>query len=323
MARRNQNTPSETPVYLFLGFLEGGKTKFIQETLEDKRFNTGEKTLLLVCEEGELEFDEGRFATKGVEIVYIEDEEALTQAKLEEIQSSKGIERVIVEYNGMWLLDKFFEAMPEGWMINQIMAFVDANTILDYNRNMRQLVYDKFQYAEMIVFNRFDEQKTDKMELHKLVRAISRRADIVYEGADGQPEFDEIQDPLPFDVNAPVIEIKDRDYALFYRDISENLENYEGKTVRFKGIVACDKRLDRGVFVVGRHVMTCCEADIQYCGIVCNSDGSLPVATRDWVLVEAKIKIEKHKVYNSVGPVLYASKVVKCDKPEDELATFF
>lgn len=323
MARRKQEQPQETPVYLFLGFLESGKTKFIQETLEDKRFNTGEKTLLLVCEEGELEFDEGRFATKGVEIVTIDSEEELTQERLEAIQREFGIERIIVEYNGMWLLDRFFEAMPEGWMINQIMTFADANTILDYNRNMRQLVYDKLQYTEMIVFNRLDETKTDKMELHKLVRAVSRRPDIVYESTDGKAEFDEIEDPLPFDIEAPVIEIEDKDYALFYRDISENLKNYDGKTVRFKGIVACDKRLEPGVFVVGRHVMTCCEADIQYCGIVCNSDGSLPLATRDWVQVEAKIKIEKHKVYNSVGPVLYAAKVVKCEKPEQELATFF
>lgn len=321
MAKRQQ--PKETPVYLFLGFLESGKTKFIQETLEDKRFNTGEKTMLLICEEGEEEYDSAKFSTKGVEIVYIEREEDLTQEKLEYLQKTKGIERVLIEYNGMWLLEKFFEAMPEGWAINQIMMFAESSTILDYNRNMRQLVYDKMQYAEMIVFNRLNPDKTDKNELHKLVRAISRRADIIYEDMDGNPEFDETEDPLPFDVNAPVIEIEDRDYALFYRDISENMPQYEGKAVKFKGIVACDKRLAKGTFVAGRHVMTCCEADIQYCGIVCVGDDSLPVRTRDWVLVEGRIKLEKHKVYNTVGPVLYLTKVIKCDPPEQELATFF
>ncbi|MBO5782659.1 MAG: GTPase [Clostridia bacterium] len=315
--------PKETPVYLFLGFLESGKTKFIQETMEDKRFNTGEKTLLLVCEEGELEYDASRFAPKGVEILYVDKESELTQARLTEFQKEKGIERVVVEYNGMWLLDTFFEAMPEGWAINQIMMFAQSDSILDYNRNMRQLVYDKMQYAELIVFNRLNPDKTDKMELHKLVRAISRRPDIIYEDVNGKAEFDEIEDPLPFDVNAPVVEIKDEDFALFYRDISEKLQEYEGKTVRFKGIVACDKRLKEGTFVSGRHVMTCCEDDIQYCGIVVIGDGSLPLATRDWVRVEGKIKLEKHKVYNTVGPVIYANKVVKCEKPEQELATFF
>lgn len=321
MAKRQQ--PEETPVYLFLGFLESGKTKFIQETLEDKRFNTGEKTMLLVCEEGEEEYNPAKFATKGVEVVYLENEEALTQEKLETLQKTKGIERVLIEYNGMWLLEKFFDAMPEGWAINQIMMFAQADTILDYNRNMRQLVYDKIQYAEMVVFNRLDPAVTDKGELHKMVRAISRRADIIYEDLSGKPEFDETEDPLPFDVNAPVVVIEDRDYALFYRDVSENMSQYEGKTVKFKGIVACDKRLAKGTFVAGRHVMTCCEADIQYCGIVCIGDGALPVETRDWVTVEGKIKLEKHKVYNTVGPVIYATKVVKCEPPEQELATFF
>lgn len=322
MAAKKQQV-EETPVYLFLGFLESGKTKFIQETLEDKRFNTGEKTMLLVCEEGEEEYDASKFSTKGVEVVYIESEKELTEEKLSALQKEKGIERVLVEYNGMWLLQNFFDAMPEGWALNQIMMFVQSDTILDYNRNMRQLVYDKIQYAEMIVFNRLNPKITDKNELHKMVRAVSRRADIVYEDVNGKAEFDDTEDPLPFDVNAPVINIEDRDYALFYRDISENMSAYEGKTIRFKGLVACDKRLNAGTFVAGRHIMTCCEADIQYCGIVVISDGSLPVVTRDWVLAEGKIKLEKHKVYNSVGPVIYATKVVKCEKPEQELATFY
>ena len=47
----------EVPIYLFTGFLEAGKTKAIQETLEDPRFSDGEKTLLLVCEEGIEEYD--------------------------------------------------------------------------------------------------------------------------------------------------------------------------------------------------------------------------------------------------------------------------
>lgn len=315
--------PKETPVYLFLGFLESGKTKFIQETLEDKRFDTGEKTMLIVCEEGENEYVPSRFAAKNVEIAYIESEEELTLEKLTELQQSKGIERILIEYNGMWLLEKFFEAMPEGWAINQIMMFAEAGTILEYNRNMRQLVFDKIQYAEMVVFNRLDPVKTDKTELHKMVRAVSRRADIIYEDMSGTPEFDETEDPLPFDVNAPVITIEDRDYALFYRDVTENMPQYDGKSIKLKGIAACDKRLAKGTFVIGRHVMTCCEADIQYCGIVCVSDGTLSVNTRDWVMVEGTIKLEKHKVYNTIGPVIYATKVVKCEPPEQELATFF
>ena len=63
----------QIPVYAFTGFLESGKTKFIQETLEDPRFNAGERTLLLVCEEGEEEYAPDQFATDSVKIRVIED----------------------------------------------------------------------------------------------------------------------------------------------------------------------------------------------------------------------------------------------------------
>ena len=315
--------PVETPVYLFLGFLESGKTKFIQETLEDPRFSSGEKTLLLVCEEGEEEYETIRFSNaESVELVVIEDKEDLNEAHLAELQLKYGAERVVVEYNGMWELNDFFNAMPEGWMINQLMTFFDSRTFLNYNANMRQLVYDKLVNTQLVVFNRYDDSM-DKMEFHKIVRAITRRADIVYERENGKADFDDIEDPLPFDINAPVIEIEDRDYAFFYRDLTENLEAYIGKTVKFLGIVATDKRLDPTDIVVGRHVMTCCEADIQYCGLACVLPEEMNLKTRDWIRVTAKVEFKKHRIYKGKGPVLIAEKVVVCDAPEEQLTTFY
>ena len=196
----------EISVYMFLGFLESGKTKFIQETLEDKRMNSGEKTLVLVCEEGEEEYDPHLFKVKNVAIEYLESESELTQENLAALAQKHQCDRVLVEYNGTWLLQAFFDAMPENWVINQMMTFFDAGTFLNYNRNMRQLVYDKIQLTQMVVFNRF-KGEYEKNEFHKVVRAISRRPDIVYEYIGGKAEFDDIEDPLPFDINAPVIEI--------------------------------------------------------------------------------------------------------------------
>ena len=179
-----------------------------------------------------------------------------------------GATRVLVEYNGMWQLKEFFNAMPEGWMINQLMTFFDARTVLNFNANMRQLVFDKIENAQLVVFNRYSDEM-DKMALHKLVRGISRRCDVVYERVSGKADFDDIEDPLPFDVNAEVIVIEDKDYAYFYRDLTENLEDYIGKTVHFKGIVATDARLPEGNIVIGRHIMTCCEDDIAFSGLAC------------------------------------------------------
>ena len=318
-----QKIPTETPVYLFLGFLESGKTKFIQETLEDPRFSDGETTLLLVTEEGIEEYDKEKFAnSQSVEMLVIDEKEGLTEQALAQAQKQCGATRVVVEYNGTWMLEDFFNAMPEGWMVNQLMTFFDAQTFLNYNANMRQFTFDKIQNAQLVVFNRFDDSM-DKMEFHKIVRAISRRCDIVYEHADGKADFDDIEDPLPFDINAPVIEIEDKDYAFFYRDLTENLETYIGKKVKFKGLVATDKRLSPQDIVLGRHVMTCCEADIQYCGLACVLPEVMNLQTRDWICVTATVKFEKHRIYKGKGPVIVAERVIVCEPPEEQLATFY
>ncbi len=315
--------PTETPVYLFLGFLESGKTKFIQETMEDPRFSSGEKTLLLVCEEGVEEYETIKFArAEDVELVVVEEKSQLTEEYLTELQLRFQAQRIVVEYNGTWALADFFNAMPEGWMINQVMTFFDSRTFLNYNANMRQLVYDKIENAQLVVFNRF-EDTMDKMALHKVVRGVSRRTDIVYERLDGKADFDDIEDPLPFDVNAPIIVIEDKDYAFFYRDLTENLEAYIGKTVKFRGIVATDKRLSPQDIVLGRHVMTCCADDIQYCGLACVLPYVMDLKTRDWISVTAKVEFKKHRIYKGKGPVLTAEKVVVCNPPEEQLATFY
>ena len=315
--------PKETPVYLFLGFLESGKTKFIQETLEDVRFSNGEKTLLLVMEEGEEEYQSEKFANAESTQVAVIEKEQLTENYLAQLQLQSGAERIVVEYNGTWLLEDFFNAMPEGWMINQVMTFFDARSFINFNTNMRQFTFDKIQNAQLVVFNRYSDDM-DKMQLHKIVRGISRRCDIVYEREDGRADFDDIEDPLPFDVNAPVIQIEDRDYAFFYRDLTENLENYVGKTVKFKGLVARDNRLAPEDIVLGRHVMTCCADDIEYCGVACVLPQVMNLQTRDWIVVTAQVQFQKHRIYRGKGPVLVAERVVVCDQPPEEaLATFY
>lgn len=102
----------------------------------------------------------------------------------------------------------------------------------------------------MVVFNRLKKGQ-DVMPFHKLARAASRKIDILYDYTDGTTEFDQIQDPLPFDINAPIVEIKDEDFALWYRDVTEEPEKYDGKTVRFKGQVAMLRRDKNGMFAPG------------------------------------------------------------------------
>lgn len=309
------------PVYAFTGFLESGKTKFIQETLEDERFNAGERTLLLVCEEGEEEFDASTYPHKNVYFETIDDQDTVTTEALAELQKKYNAQRVVIELNGMKQIGDFYQKMPEDWQIAQEVMFADASTIMAYNQNMRSLVVDKLSGAEMVVFNRMDKN-ADKMPFHKLARAINRRIDIVYDYTDGTTEFDDIEDPLPFDINAKVIEIGDEDYALWYRDISEEPKKYAGKTVKFKAQVAKLKSATAGMFAPGRFVMTCCAADITFMGLPCKYSDSKSLEVRSWVMVQAKVDVKFHALYKGSGPVLTAISVTPAVAPEQEVATF-
>ena len=313
---------AQIPVYLFTGFLSGGKTHMIQESMEDKRFNSGEKTLIILCEEGEDELDPSAFYGQNVYLEVIESEEQLTKKHLTELTNKHLLDRIIVEYNGMWLLQKLYEAMPDNWGIYQQMMFAEAETFLPYNANMRQLMVDKLTDAEMIILNR-TPLDVDKDAIHKVIRGINRRTAITYDYPDGHVEYDDIEDPLPFDLNAPVVEIEDKDYAVWYRDMAEELDKYAGKTMRIKGLVARDKSLGKDSLVVGRHVMTCCADDISFHGLVCKFDGAIDLKTRDWITVTAELKLEEHKLYHRVGPVLYVKAWKRAECPDPEIATFY
>lgn len=308
------------PVYAFTGFLESGKTLFIQQTLEDDRFNTGERTLLLVCEEGEEEYDTSTYPHKCVYLVNIDQNEVTTE-ELTNLQKEFHAQRVVVELNGMQQTADFFNKMPMDWQIAQEVTFADSRTILSYNANMRQLVVDKLSGAELVVFNRM-EKGTDVMPFHKLARAINRRIDIVYDFTDGSTTFDEIEDPLPFDINADVIELGDDDYALWYRDMTDEPKKYVGKTIRFKAQVAKLRREKEGMFAPGRFIMTCCEADIQFMGVPCKYADTASLKAREWVMVTAKFSIKFLSFYRGPGPALTAISVTPAEPAYPEVATF-
>lgn len=311
----------QIPVYVFTGFLDSGKTKFIQETLEDERFNAGERTLLLVFEEGEEEYDFSTYPHKNV-FLEVLDQQSVTTKDLQNLAKKYKAQRVVAELNGMNLVGDLYTRFPEGWVVAQEVMFADATTFMTYNANMRNLTMDKLVGAQMVVFNRL-EPGADTMPLHKLVRAANRRIDILYDYTDGTTAFDDVVDPLPFDINAPVIEIKDEDFALWYRDVTEEPEKYNGKTVRFKGQVAMLRRNKDGMFAPGRFVMTCCVEDIQFCGIPCVYAGAKNLVPRDWVMVTAKISAERHSLYKGeIGPVLTARSVEAASAAEPDVATF-
>ncbi len=315
---------AEVPVYLFTGFLESGKTKFIQETLEDNRFNQGQNILLLVCEDGEEEYDFSKFPNDHVFKEDFEDSEQITKEYLTTLENRYKPDVVMVEFNGMWLLSDLYEKLPQNWLVYQELMFCEAKTFMPYNQNMRQLMVDKLSSCEMIAINRADEAKElDREQIHKIIRGSNRRCTIAYENTNGTVEYDEIEDPLPYDINASVIKIADDDYAIFYRDLVEEQSKYDGKVIEFRGVLARDNQMSKKEAVVGRQIMTCCADDIAYYPIVCTSKTDLNFKSGDWVTLRAKIKIKEHPVYEGEGPVLQIDKIIRALPPQEEIAAFF
>ena len=312
------------PVYLIVGFLEAGKTGFIQDTLEDEEFDNGkEKTLLICCEEGEREYNLGKLRSKTV-LKIVENESDLSEELLSGWAREEKPDRVLIEYNGMWQISGLFNALPENWIVQQKFFFADKHNFLSYNRNMRSLVFDKLQGANLVVLNRWEPgiREDDVLPFHKIVRAVSRSAEIIYEDITGQMRVDEITDPMPFDKEADIIEIEDKDYAFFYQDLNEDLESYDGKRVRFKGQVFFPKEFGRGELLSGRYMMNCCAADIGFAGLYTEgprrglNDG-------DWAEFTALVKLEDKDVYGGIGPVLYLENLSKTEPAAEKVATFY
>ena len=315
----------QIPVYAFTGFLDSGKTKFIQETLEDPRFNAGERTLVLIFEEGEEEYDLSTYPHKNV---YLEtlDQQTVTEEQLAALQKKYRAERIVAELNGMQLVADLYNRFPQNWVIAQEVMFADSTTFQAYNSNMRNLVMDKLMGAQMVVFNRLTPGE-DTMPLHKLARAANRRIDILYDYTDGTTKFDDVQDPLPFDINAPVIEIPEEFFGVWYMDCMDDPKKYDGKTVKYLAQVCQTPQAGKGAFVPGRFAMTCCVQDIQFVGMPCKYDDYKSLEQRSWITITAKINVKYHPIYkgqtpDSTGPVLTALSVEPAEKPAQDVVMF-
>lgn len=310
----------EIPVYLFTGFMDSGKTSLICQTLLAEQFGDGAKTLLIACEDGEEEYDEDALKKVNTRLLMIEEEEDFTEALLKNIHSQYLPDQVFLEYNGTWGMDTLLEMkLPEGWVIVQSLATVDAATFDMYLTNMRAMILEQLFKADVIIFNRCTDT-TPKGKFRRAVKAVNRPAQIVYERADGT--IDETEEELPFDINQDVIEISDADYAIWYMDAQENYKKYDGKKVEFTGLVYNPDKLKKGVMVPGRFAMTCCIEDVTFLGFKCKYPDSKQIPHKSWIHIIAKIQVEFAMEYKGKGPVLYPVLIEPAEKPEDELVYF-
>lgn len=309
------------PLYLITGFLESGKTTFIKEVLSSPDFADGLKTLVIQCEEGEIEYDEKEMNRHNIEIISVENEEDLTPQFLDRILKFYKPIRVFVEFNGMWDAKKFAEErLSKRLEVVQVITLVDGSTYEIYLNNMRNILTNIFSLTELVIMNRCTPDM-DLFKFRRSIKGVNPQVMISFEDGEGN-QIELGSEQPPYDLNADVIEIDDVDWGLWFLDMNDNPDRYEGKTVKFVGKVMRPKQFPTDSFIPGRNAMTCCENDIRFIGYICRSRHTCQLHQKQWLEVTAEIRYENAKEYGGEGPILYAKHLKSVDPPKDELVYF-
>jgi len=310
---------TRTPVFLINGFLEAGKTKFLKFTMDQEYFQTDGKTLLIVCEEGEEEYDDALLSRTRTAGIFMENFQEMGKEQLRKLELEYRPERILIEWNGMWLQNTL--EIPDEWFINQQITIIDTSTLDLYLKNMKPMMGPMLKNTELIICNRADGFTEEQLgNYHLLLKAMAPNAEIVFEGKQGEIRGDFSID-LPYDLKSDRLVVGPKDYGIFYVDSMDRTEKYDGKTVEFTAQVLKPKGIPDNCFVPGRKAMTCCEADMQFLGLICFYSGASSLKNRDWVKITAKIKNEPNQEYGGNGPVLYATDVVLTG-PIEEVVQF-
>lgn len=307
------------PVYVINGFLESGKTEFISFTLAQPYFQIKGKTLLILCEEGENEYDETLLKKSRTVVELVEEESDFTPENLTNLEKKHKPERIIIEFNGMWNYKN--AKLPWYWKIEQQITTIDGSTFPMYYTNMRSLLAEMIRKSEMIIFNRCDTVKDQLNTYKRNIKAVNASADVIFEDANG--EIDEIlEEDLPYDLKQDTIVLDNAGYGIWYLDAMDHLERYIGKKLQFVAMVLRPENFPDNYFVPGRMAMTCCADDMAFLGYACEFAGACALKQKEWVKVTATVSREYWEDYKGEGPILHAISVEKTKAPRDEIISF-
>lgn len=313
----------DIPIYLITGFLESGKTTFINFTVAQEYFQIDEPTLLITTEEGEVEYDEKELLKYNTVLEVVENQEQFTPDYLKKLKRRYSPERVILEYNPLWSVKSLEEMeMPRGWGIVQEIVTVDASCFQIYMQNLslKSIFMEMVQHADMVMFNRC-RPEDPLPSLRRSIKVVNPACDVLFENEEG--EINNIfEDAMPYDLDADVIDIEDADYGIFYVDMEDHPERYRGKTVRFKGRVLKSEDAKAEFFVPGRMAMTCCADDTTFIGYICEFPKAKSLLMGQWVEVTAQVDWKYMPQYEGEGPVLIAKDIKSAKKPEVDLVYF-
>ena len=303
------------PVFCINGFLESGKTTFILSTIRRDEFYTRGKTLLIVTEQGEIEYDLDELKHFKVDVVYIDDISEMNADNLDKLYKQYMPKRIVIEMNGMWSINNI--SFPHYFELSQMITLIDAPTFPVYFNNMRQLFTDLIKISDVVAFKNVKD-KADLSPYQTSMRLINSNClyCIINENCISTQEAFDI--PLPYDISQAEIKINNQDFGIFYIDTFDNRQNYEGKIIEFNAWVVLSDKLESNQFIAGRKVMTCCADDIQLYGFLVADNLGINLEHDSWINIKATCHIEFNEQYKEEEIVLYPisiNKINEIDNP--------
>ena len=295
---------TRVPVYLITGFLESGKTSFLSFTLQQDYFQIDGKTLLILCEEGEEEYDIEALKEKNVVVEVLDDFTDFNLTTLKELDKQYKPERILIEYNGTWSCKEII--LPSNWEMQQQLITADGTTFETYFANMRVLFADMIRNSELLIMNRCDGLETQKLTgFKRSIKSINPAIEVVFEDAEGEIDLPVEDEDLPFDLTAPLVEIKPDQFGIWFVDMWDNPGRYAGKKFHVKAMAMREPGMAKNAFVAGRPAMNCCAEDLVFMGVFCKYDGASNLVNKQWIDIVFTIVDEFNEEYDGNGPVLY------------------
>ncbi len=302
----------EVPIFIVNGLLDSGKTSLIKEIIENNvSYQTG-NTLLVICEEGEVEYEDDWRNEFNVHIAYVSSQEELTKEFLISLDEQYTPGQIVLEMNSFFDLEQI--EFPEYMPLYQQITLLDASKFALYFTNMKQIINNLVKYSSLVVFNRCDGV-TELATFRRQIRALNKDCQIGFEGKNGQLTS-MLDEDLPYDITKDTILLEEEDYPTWYIDVFDNYEKYLGKTIRFKSFV---RDILPETIVIGRNVMTCCENDIQFLGYEVIDETSSMVSIGDCIYLDCVVTHEYSSFAKEEVVMLHAKKIAKLPKEEEKI----
>ena len=150
------------------------------------------------------------------------------------------------------------------------------------------------------------------------IKAINIGAAFMFRGAEG----DIILDPdehLPYDIDADELILDDEGFAVLTMESLQRCELYEGKKIHF---TACIYKMKDGSdldFIAGRIIMTCCEADMSFAGLICEYPKAYELDDREWVKISGILRVRFDDEMQRNIPVCRVVEMRRIEKPDKEI----